>query len=76
MDVNKKNNNNIFLQLDLINKFNLEKLHLFNSFLIYLINLIEEIYYCCFFVYIHKIQIFEFFIEKTFLYVKINLNQN
>ena len=24
------------------------------------INLLEEIYYCCFFVYIHKIQFFEF----------------
>ena len=40
-----------------------------------MINLIEEIYYCCFFVYIHKIQIFKFFIEKTYLYVKIILNQ-
>jgi len=35
----------------------------------------EEIYYCCLFVYIHKIQIFVLFIEKTFLYVKIILNQ-
>ena len=43
------------------------------------INLIEEIYYCCFFVYIHKIQIFEktFFIcENCFnAIIPINLNK-
>ena len=41
----------------------------------YLINLVQEIYYCCFFVYIHKIQTLLFFIDKTFFYVKIVLNQ-
>ena len=30
------------------------------------LNLIEEIYYCCFFVYFHKIQNLEFLIEKEF----------
>ena len=31
------------------------------------INLIEERDYCCFFVYIHKMQIFKFFYRKNFL---------
>ena len=37
---------------------------LFMVYFIYKANLMEEIYYCCLFVYIHKIQISAFFIKK------------